>query len=145
MTAVLAMLVVLSGHVGANERLYARAILAATRNRTEQRLLVVIAYAETRFKPRGRDGTPPFGVTDWARVHRTRRISVRHGARIALHALRFIRLVRCPGAPWSVVLGRYHHGNGTRDRGCYEDGLARIQVTWLRMIDQRTRRPRRTR
>ena len=134
MTAVLAILAMLSGHAGADERLYARAILAATRNRVEQRVLAVVAYRETHFQRRGRDGTPPFGVTDWARFHHRRRISVRHGARIALHALRFIRRVRCPGAPWPIVLGRYHHGNGTHDGGCYADDLSRNQVALMSRI-----------
>jgi hypothetical protein len=131
----LAAILALAGHLGPSERAHARAIYRATREPVERAVLVVIAWSETRFARRGHDGTPAFGVTDWVRVHHGRRPSIRRAARISVHALRYIRSHRCPGAAWDVVLGRYHHGLGLRDGGCYADSLSTRQAEMLRRID----------
>jgi len=131
MTRLLMAILMLAGHIGAGERAHARAICRATRDPMERAVLVVIAWSETRFARRGHDGTPAFGIVDWVRTHRGHRPSIARAARVALHALRYIRRVRCPGAGWGVTLGRYHHGNGLHDGGCYEDRLSRRQVEML--------------
>ncbi len=139
MTRILAAILLLAGHLGSGERAHARAICRATRDPAERAVLVVIAWAETRFARRGHDGTPAFGIVDWVRVHHGRRPPLARAARVALHALHYIRRVRCPGAAWDIVLGRYHHGNGLHDGGCYADSLSTRQAEMLQRIDLSTR------
>lgn len=105
---------------------YAQAIITATNDRTERRVLAVVGLHENDFA--ARSPTPPFGVTYYQHTHPGERIIVARGAVIALATLRAIRTTACPGAPWQVVLGRYNMGPNHPQHGCYSNALSRLEA-----------------
>jgi hypothetical protein len=130
---------------------FARAIMAATDDPQEQRLLTVVAYGENWYHE---TSYPPFGLTDLIRDNpswcltregdqppepgQTRRdrphcrvLTIEEGARISLRALRFVRRVRCaPGASDEAVLGRYGWGGACVARPLTSRRMGRARRVW---------------
>ena len=121
---------------------YARAIIAATDDLSEQRLLAVVAYGENWYHL---DSYPPFGLTHMIGVNRrwcwtnrgpvTRQrwgrpdcehLTIEHAARAAIVQLRWIRQHRChAGASDADVLKRYGWGGACVANAITLDRMAR--------------------
>lgn len=122
---------------------FARAIMAATDDPQEQRLLTVVAYGENWYHE---TSYPPFGLTDlirdnpdWCRTQagptrdrpNCRVLTIETGARISIVQLRFVRRVRCPpGASDEAVLGRYGWGGACVARPLTSRRMARARRVW---------------
>jgi hypothetical protein len=129
LSRVLALIAALVGSRRAQEHeVFARAIVAATDNPAQQRLLVAVAWGENWFHPYS---YPPFGLTGMVQINprwcwgnermperrRTWRrpqceiLTVAQAAPRALLQLGYARRVRCaPGASDADVLKRYGWG-----------------------------------
>lgn len=130
---VIALMVGFTGRGNASgHEAFARAIVQATDNAEEQRLLTVVAFGENWYHT---TSYPPFGLTllvqtnpawcwgnhlmptsrrEWHRPG-CRILSVEEGARISLIQLRYVRRVRCaPRARDEDVLARYGWGGACR-------------------------------
>lgn len=111
-------------------RRYVAAVLAATDDEAEQRVLIVVARHENYFHLHAEtSGTPPFGLTDREVRLGLPRASIEASAVIARDSLRYLHGV-C--GSWSAALGRYHHGVRMGPRGeahgCWADALARREA-----------------
>lgn len=116
------------GNVQAYDRkLYADAILRATPDVQERRLLTVTAWVGNWFHLHSRRHTTPyFDVTEYHAAHPEVEITLDRGAALALRFLRLHHEVRCRGAGWATALGRYHTGV------CGIDRLAVRQMAAMR-------------
>ena len=118
------------GNVRAYDRkMYADAILRATPDVQERRLLVVTAWAGNWFHLHSaQHRTPYFDVTEYHAAHPEVDITLERGAGLALRFLRLHHEVRCRGAGWATALGRYHTGV------CGIDRLAVRQMGLMRRM-----------
>ena len=125
------MLALLGGRPSDGLVAYRDAILAATDDPTERRVLAVVGKFENTYHLHSERPpfTPPFGLT-----HRESlglpRLSIAASAVVALLALRHhLRVCAARGAAgWGPALGRYHHGVRGAAEGCWTDGLAAREV-----------------
>lgn len=92
------------------EHRYAAAIAELPATVEETADLVALAWHETRYAERGRDGTPPWGLLYYEQTHPEVRLTIETAAPRALRTVRWWRDRRCRSREVARWLAGYHTG-----------------------------------